>query len=280
MPRLRFFYLVVLAIMALAAFAPLVLAQEQATYPRADGADIEARVLPAPGCAPLAIISHGLGGNARGNAQLASALNRAGYRVIVPSHAESGPRLLFGAMTEGRAGLARSASDRRLLQLRLDDITAILESENRRCAVPFRVLAGHSMGARTASIEAGARTSTGISGRDRFDAYVLVSPLGEGSSFLPRGGYGGITKPVLMVTGTRDQSVDGSWETRLSAFDGLAPGRKRLAIIEEAGHIALGGRDGRVGGMVGTLSVEFLRAIQPGPWRAAPKREGISFAEK
>lgn len=252
------------------------------TYTRADGVRIDAKVLDAPGCAPLVIISHGLGGSLAGNAPLASALNRAGYRVVVPSHPESGRELLRRVFMGGRAAIARAAAEPRLLQLRIDDVTAILDAEARRCAVPFKVLAGHSMGSRTANIEAGAGNGASIRGRDRFNAYISISPLGEGGSgMFPPGGYSSIRKPMLMITGTQDDSVDGGYETRLSAFEGLSPGRKRLAIIDGARHSALGGRgDAGVGAMVGMISVEFLHQLWPGPSGKAGKRAGVMLVEK
>ncbi|MGL5445872.1 MAG: alpha/beta hydrolase family protein [Rhabdaerophilum sp.] len=252
------------------------------TYTRADGVRIDAKVLDARGCAPLAIISHGLGGSLSGNAPLASALNRAGYRVVVPSHPESGPELLRQSFVGGRAAIARAAADPKLLQFRLDDITTILDAEMRRCAVPFKVLAGHSMGSRIVNIEAGAGNGARIRGRDRFDAYISISPLGEGGSgMFPRGAYSNIPKPMLMITGTQDSSVDGSYETRLSAFEGLSPGRKRLAVIDGARHSSLGGRgEASVGNMVGVIAVEFLRQIRPGPWAEPGRRAGVLFAEK
>lgn len=250
-------------------------------YRRADGAQIEAKVLDARGCAPLAIISHGLGGSLAGNATLATALNRAGFRVVVPSHAESGRDLLIRGIGGGRGGLDRAASDRAAHLARQADVDAILATEEKRCRVPFKVLAGHSMGARTALVEAGAVSTSGIEGRDRFDAYIAVSPLGEGPGFFPNGAMKAIRKPVLMITGTEDRSVGGTYETRLSSYEGLPPGRKRLAVIEGATHRALGGRgDPQVGAMVGTLAVEFLQQLRPGPWAPAGRRAGVTIDEK
>jgi pimeloyl-ACP methyl ester carboxylesterase len=270
-----------LALIALA-FISAAPALAQTAYSRSDGTEIDAKVLAAAGCAPLAIISHGLGGNSRGNAGLATALNRAGFRVIVPSHSESGPGLLRQVILGGRDALGRAASDPKLLALRIADIGAILSTETKRCAVPFTVLAGHSMGSRTVHIEAGAGNSAGIRGQDRFDAYISVSPLGEGGSgMFPPGAYSTIRKPMLMITGTKDQSVDGSYETRLSAFQGLSPGQKRLAVIEGASHLALGGRqDDGVGAQVGALAVEFLRQVRNGRWGPVERRAGIVIAEK
>jgi pimeloyl-ACP methyl ester carboxylesterase len=252
------------------------------TYIRADGARIDAKVLDAPGCAPLAIISHGLGGSLSGNAPLASALNRAGYRVVVPSHAESGPKLLRQALLGGRprVGVAAAATNPAALRARFADLDAILSVENRRCAVPFRVLAGHSMGASTTLIEAGAISSAGITGQNRFDAYIALSPQGEGDQFFRTGAFGGIRKPTLMITGTEDRGIYGSYETRLTAFEGLPPGRKRLAVIDGASHRDLGGNGRDVSAMVSIIAVEFLRQIRPGPWGEAGRRAGVLFAEK
>jgi hypothetical protein len=253
------------------------------TYRRADGVMVDAKVLDARGCAPLAIISHGLGGSLAGNAPLATALNRAGFRVVVPSHAESGPRLLMAGLSGGRGlrGLDDAASDPAAHRARQADIDAILAVELARCRVPFKVLAGHSMGARSTLVEAGAASSTGIRGKDRFDAYIAISPLGEGHGMFPVGSGASLRKPVLMITGTRDQSAERGYESRLSAFEGLAPGRKRLAVIEGATHRALGGRgEPQVGAMVGVLAAEFLRQISPGPWGPPGRRAGVTFAEK
>ncbi len=52
-------------------------------------------------------------------------------------------------------------------------------------------------------------------------------------------------------------------------------------MIDGATHRALGGRgDQRVANMVGTLSVEFLEQLRPGPWAAAGRRAGVTIDEK
>lgn len=277
------------ALALVAAFGLLLLgiglsqAAEQTSYQRGDGQRIDARVLAVSGgaCAPLAIISHGLGGTSRGNAGLAATLNRAGFRVVLPSHPESGPRLLGEVLTSGRprVTLIERAADRELLQRRLEDISAILAVETRRCVVPFKLLAGHSMGSRTALIEAGAGNSAGLRGKDRFDAYIAVSPAGEGSRLFPNGAMASIRKPVLMITGTEDRAEGGGYESRLSAFDGLAPGRKRMAVLDGANHMQLG-RDGAVGQQVGALASEFVAQLRAGRFGPATRRTGIQIAEK
>ena len=158
---------------------------------------------------------------------------------------------------------------------------AILAVEERRCTVPHKLLGGHSMGAREALVEAGARNGAGIVGRDRFDAYIAVSAQGEGTDFFPSGAMSAIRKPVILITGTEDRSVDGGFETRISTFTALPPGKKRLAIIDGANHSELGGRDrGPVGETVGAMAVEFARQVKPGPWGSAQNRRGVQVRDK
>jgi alpha-beta hydrolase superfamily lysophospholipase len=257
----------------------------QETYMRADGHRVEARVLQAggAGCAPLAIVSHGLGGNADSNAQLANTLQKSGYRVIVPTHAESGPRLLIKGIRSSagnaRAGIEDAAASIDAYKARVADLDAILATEEARCSVPYKLLAGHSMGARTVLIEAGALSSTRIAGRDRFDIYVAVSPEGEGNDFFPKGAMRPIRKPTVVITGTKDDSVDGNYQTRLSTYDGLSSDKKRLAIIEGASHLDLGGRSQKIGDMVGVLASEFASQIRPGPSASAERHAGVTIID-
>lgn len=269
--------------LAVSALASPVLAQDETTYRRADGAVIEARVLPAAGCAPLAVVSHGFGGTARGNRQLAEALQQAGYRVVVPNHAETGPKVLFQLVGTGggRERLFDMVADPRLLGPRLEDVGAILAAEKRRCAVPFTVLAGHSMGARTALLEAGAANNAGLKGQNRFDAYIAISPAGENTKLFPRGAMAGLRKPVFLITGTRDDGEGVGYALRLSAFEGLPAGFKRLAVIDDATHSALSGRgDPRTGQLVGAMAVEFLAMVRSGSARAATPRPGVFLSDK
>jgi dienelactone hydrolase len=254
-------------------------------YFRADGQTIEANILPAPGhsCAPLAIVSHGLGGTKDSNFQLATTLNRSGYRVIVPTHAESGPRQLISSLRPSAGGLisgiAKAASSTEAHRYRMADVNAVLTVEEKRCHIPHKLLAGHSMGAQTTLLEAGAKSSTGIVGRDRFDIYVAVSAAGEGTEFFPSGSMRSVRKPTMVITGTLDESVAGPFQTRLSTYHAIPSEKKRLAIIQGANHLDLGGRSDAVGAMVGTLATEFATQIKPGPWGQAKRHFGVVITD-
>ena len=94
-------------------------------------------------------------------------------------------------------------------------------------------------------------------GSNRFDAYIALSPQGEGTAFGPSA-WSGVTKPVLMVTGTNDRVFDSDYTARLTAFAGLPTGRKRLAIIPGAGHLQIGGiGSAAVSAIVQALALEF-----------------------
>ncbi len=216
------------------------------TLPRADGASTPIkRYGPADGCGPLMIISHGLGGSENGNAGLASTMAAEGWRVIVMGHRESGRAVLREALLSlsPRQNLIVASTTPDYHRARFLDLDATIAEATRPCRPSRFVLVGHSMGAMTTMLEAGAVAKYGRFGSDRFDAYVAISPQGIGYTY-EAGAWARVRKPVLMITGTRDQGSEGGYETRLSAFEGLPAGSKRFAIIPGAGHLALSG-DGR-----------------------------------
>ena len=124
-----------------------------------------------------------------------------------------------------KSGLEKLVNDPAAYNARLIDIAAALKWAETQRKAPFVALLGHSMGARTVMVEAGAKNTLGVNGLDRFDAYTTLSPHGPGSRF-PENAWSGIRKPVLMLTGTRDQSLDGDWKTRTIPYDSLPAGCK------------------------------------------------------
>jgi dienelactone hydrolase len=265
------------------AFVLLALPVAGAEAPRKDGRQtpyVEIRRTDAP-CPPLAILSPGFGGTERELGGLAGLLADRGFRVLVMGHAESGPDQLRAALrsSDRRAAIIAGAGDPAAHRARFLDLDAVWAVATARCRPAFALLAGHSMGAQTTMMEAGAVARIGATGRDRFDAYVALSPQGVGLRFAS-GAWAGVSKPVLMVTGTRDSGVDGDWTTRLSAFDGLPPGTGRLAIVAGATHMNLGGRGfGRAPDLVLEVVGDWLddlAAPSPGSPRAHP---GVSFRQ-
>src|ERR1700758_5176977 len=134
-------------------------AQEAVRAPRADGAMTPMRVYgpSTQRCAPLALISPGAGGSENGYRYLAEGMQAAGWRAIVIGHKESGGAALRADIREARSikrGLRKLVDDPKAYDQRLMDIGAALKWAGSSCKAPYIALIGHSMGARTAMVEA------------------------------------------------------------------------------------------------------------------------------
>ena len=262
--------------------------QELVQAPRADGAQTPLRVYSpvGGGCAPLALISPGAGGSEDGYSYLAKALRDDGWRAIVMGHRESGSAALRSDIHEAggiKEGLRQLVDDPKAYDARLMDIEATLKWAGASCKAPFVALLGHSMGARTVMVETGAKNKLGVkAGQDRFAAYVAMSPDGPDAMF-PEHAWGGIQKPVLVLTGTRDKSMStGGYGSRTIPYEDMPAGCKWLGVIDGATHLNFAGI-----GMAGTtekltlLEVKtFLDGLRGGTCGVPVKAEGVSVKNK
>lgn len=222
--------------------------QETVLVPRADGAKTPMRVYSpkVTGCAPVAIISHGAGGSEDGYQYLARGLRDQGWMTIVVGHRESGGNVLRREVLRHGldGGLTQMVTDPEEYKARFLDIGAALEWATVRCKPPYRALLGHSMGARTVLLEAGAKNKIGLappaSGLDRFDAYVALSPSGP-DAVSPPHAWANIRKPLLILTGTRDQALNGDWRSRTAPYYDLPPGCHWLGVVDGASHLNFAG---------------------------------------
>ncbi len=107
-------------------------------------------------------------------------------------------------------------------------------------------IAGHSFGAYTAQLLAGAEIDLpGESARrfrdDRFNSAILLSAQGRDQQGLRDGSWDAMDGPVLTVTGTLDRGAKGGdWRWKSEPFELAPPGDKYLAVLEEGDHY-LGG---------------------------------------
>ena len=286
-----------LAMVAFAALLPAtcICAQQQVSAPRADGHTTPLLVYAAQGkgggCSPLAVISHGAGGSENGYRYLAEAMARLGYTAVVMGHRESGLEALgadvrqYGIMP----GLRNLVADKNAEQARLLDVDAALKWADAQCKAPFRVLLGHSMGAETVMLEAGAKNIVGVTsppaGQSRFDAYVALSPEGTGVVFTD-GAWGGITKPMLILTGTRDQSLQGGPEARQIPWHNLPPSAEKchwMGVIDGATHMnfaGVGPGSDSVKPLVTQTIAEFLDGVQKGGCAAPAPAHGVVYSVK
>ncbi|MCL6464661.1 MAG: alpha/beta hydrolase [Acidobacterium ailaaui] len=279
--------------MGMAGFMP---AQEHVTAARADGQKTPLMVyradIPAGTCAPLAVISHGAGGTEEGYTYLAKALEQNGWMVLVMGHRESGPQALRREIfSHGiHNGVEALVTDADAETRRLLDVGAALSWAEKQCRPPYRVLLGHSMGSSTVMLEAGARNRIGIpappAGQDRFDAYVALSPEGPGIVF-PDQAWSSIHKPMLVLTGTRDQSLKGGPKSRQIPWQEL-PGTGRrgcqwMGVVDGATHMNFAGEGfgaDRVTPLVNETVIQFLSEARSGNCPLPPQHAGMILRAK
>ncbi len=237
--------------------AMMAAAQTPASQKRADGAVTPlmeyGSAMNGGVCAPLALISHGAGGSERGYAYLAEGLAARGWFAVVMGHKESG-RLVAEADVAAKGsrqdGLQELVATPSAYTARLMDVGAGLAWAKTQCTaargIPFRALLGHSMGAETVMLEAGAASKLGLPpGQDRFDAYVAMSVAGPGTVWT-EDSWSRIRKPMFVLTGTLDGYVNGGAKQRQVAYTDLPPDGERgchwLGVIDGATHRSFGGR--------------------------------------
>lgn len=146
------------------------------------------------------------------------------------------------------------------------------------CGGPSRPLpaaiAGHSFGAYTAQLLAGAAIDLpdGRAGPlfadQRFAAALLLSAQGREQQGLRDGSWDAMAGPVMTVTGTLDRgAMGGEWRWKSEPFELAPPGGKYLAVLDDADHY-LGGFASGVAGQdvpaqraaVRQLALAFLDA--------------------
>ena len=270
-------------------------AQQHIAVPRADGHTTPLLVYAAeghgPDCHPLAVISHGAGGSEEGYKYLARFMAHFGYTTVMMGHRESGLAALRADMRAAGilAGVRNLVADRNAEQARLLDVGAALAWADHQCQAPYRVLLGHSMGSETVMLEAGARNMIGVTSppaaQDRFDAYIALSPEGPGVVF-PDHAWGGIRKPILILTGTRDQSLKGGPQARQIPWHEL-PGDPAhcqwMGVVDGATHMNFAGNGfgkERVEPIVTSTIAAFLSNPPNRPCTLPPPVRGMRLVQK
>ncbi len=210
---------------------------------RGDGAYADLHVFrPASDCSGVAILSPGAGDDRDALAWLGRALSGYGWLAVTMAHKESGHDSLRDRVRSGglRDGLLVLTTDPEAYVDRLEDTGAALRWARAQCRTGPAVFGGHSMGAAVVMIEAGAKNRLGVASGDRFDGYIAFSPQGSGRIF-PAGAWREIRKPVLLVTGTRDEPLDGRWQARTEPYADMPAGCHWLAVVDGATHFNFAG---------------------------------------
>jgi len=204
---------------------------------------------------PIVLFSHGAGVSNDDYDYLGRYWAQHGYVCIFPTHPESAHSIVrhgwsLSDLRSLRAQLVANSS----FVLRPKDLSFLIDSlpllEEKIPALkdrldPTRVgVGGLSLGAYTALAVAGATVyppdeEKQLFGDTRPLAYLALSPQGIDIKNGPfhDDSWASITRPALLVTGTRDQGYQEPPSWRLEAFQGLRPGHKYLAVLNGVAHL-------------------------------------------
>lgn len=222
-----------------------------------------------PGERPVVLFSHGLGGTREGGTVWGEAWAAAGFVVVHMQHQGSdlsAVRISASSFND-KAG-SRAAAGPTQLVARLQDVAFVLSQIAQRHAArqerwatvrPTGIgMGGHSFGAHTTLGMAGQRYP-GFDGvnESRLASFIAFSPtvplVGDAQRAFER-----ILRPVLSITGTRDQDVVGRGATpdkRMAVFGALPAGGKGHLVLQDADHMTFGGQNSRAAEIVPRESV-------------------------
>ena len=232
---------------------PLTPESAHTSLPRPNDRALEMRVTypREPGSYPVIVFSHGLRGSMDSYNPLIKSWVSHGYVCIQPNHADSymyfkgNPRDMFQMSPAAVANWRQRPQEVSMIIDKLADIERQVPGLASRVKPGVIGVGGHSFGAHTSSLIAGARTGTGESFKEhRASAVLLISPQGQGNGFRADA-WNDMTGPVMDITGSEDVSiVPTTPQLRRQPFERSPAGNKYLLWIEGAHH-GMGGISGR-----------------------------------
>ena len=205
------------------------------------------------GSLPVIIFSPGYGGTREGYEYLGRGWAAAGYITMIATHAGSDSEYLRKNALRGVEDPAEAYQHQ---TERTGDvhfmISSIKDIEHRVPALKGKIdrkkigLAGHSMGAGTTLLIAGA-TAAPPGGQpksfrdDHVRAAIAISPPGPGRSSFVDHSWDQVRMPVMTMSGTRDRGSAGeSPEWRTQPFKHMPVGDKYQVLVSGADHIVFG----------------------------------------
>jgi predicted dienelactone hydrolase len=208
--------------------------------------------------APVVLFSHGLGGSRENNRFLGVHWSARGYAAVFLQHPGSDESVWKNEGPGAGYRALRSAANAQNLQLRIQDVPAVLDqlevwnkTSGHQLAGRLDLtrvgMSGHSFGGITTQAVSG-QTFRLLGGGERateprIKASVIFSPSS------PRFGdaktaFASVKVPWLLMTGTEDTAPIGDIDlaSRLAVFPALPPGDKFELVLAGATHSAFGDR--------------------------------------
>ena len=203
----------------------------------------------APGRLPLVLFSHGLGGTRMGYSNLGRYWASQGFIALHLQHPGS-DRSVWGDRGMAVISSVRQATTTEQAIARAMDVRFVIDQVladpklSRRVDAQRIGIAGHSYGANTALLAAGARFvrdgSLQAFGDSRIRAAIIMSPPSLPSEYDPVYVYNPIAIPTLHLTGTDDHTPIPGMVTNASdrrvPFDSIVATPRYLGIFEKGRH--------------------------------------------
>lgn len=218
---------------------------------------VEAAASAKPASVPLVVFSHGIGGSRLGYSYLGRHLAGLGWACLHVQHVGSDRSLWFGGSVFNVVGRLRAAAQEGEAVQRVHDLRFALDrlldpalqhpglgALAERIDAQRIVAAGHSYGANTTLLAAGARVARPGRATDfldpRLKAAILISaPPFYGERDLP-GILAPVKLPTLHVTSTEDviniPGYHSGVDDRIAVFDAMPDPRKTLVVFDRGAH--------------------------------------------
>jgi len=226
---------------------------------------------------PLVVFSHGIGGSRRGYSYIGQHLASQGIASLHVQHIGSDRQLWFGSVLKLPSRLKEAAQTGEALD-RVKDVRfaldRLLAEQGGRIDPQQLVMAGHSYGANTSLLLAGAAIP-GYEGlaEPRFKAAVFISAPPLHGVAHPEQALAAVRLPSLHITATEDViRVPGFYsqaKERVQLFEQTGSERKWLAVFEGGSHSVFTDRSGtggaiqnpRIKAATKALVADFVRSV-------------------